>query len=82
MNLPIDAGKLEQLLKEDSALRGKLETSLARLAVKPGAEIDEELLRKAMAEAGLAGVTRPPAPVPFPAAVSDRTGPGCSGTQR
>ena len=53
MNQDIDAEKLEQQLARDSALREKLEASLARLAARPGAQIDEELMLRAMRDAGV-----------------------------
>ncbi len=53
MKKSIDAEKLELQLAQDSALREKLESSLARLAAAPGTQIDEELMLRAMEEAGV-----------------------------
>ena len=48
----IDAEKWERQLRADPALREKFEAALARLAAEPGTPIDEELMLRAMAEAG------------------------------
>ena len=53
MKESFDAKKMESLLAGDGALQERLERSLARLATRPGAEIDEGMLRQAMAEAGV-----------------------------
>ncbi len=53
MSKAIDTEKVARLLQTDRAAKEKLEASLLRLAGKPGAEINEELMLRAMAEAGL-----------------------------
>lgn len=53
MKQSIDAENLERQLAQDSAMREKLEASLARLAAKPGTQINEELMLRAMEEAGV-----------------------------
>lgn len=53
MKQSFDMENLESMLAGGSALRERLERSVARLAARPGAELDEGLLRQAMEEAGL-----------------------------
>ena len=53
MKQSFDPKQLESLLAQNSALQEKLERSLGRLAVQPGAEIDEAMLQQAIAEAGI-----------------------------
>ena len=53
MKQSFDPKQVESLLAQDTALQERLERSLARLAVRPGAEIDEAMLQQAMTEAGI-----------------------------
>lgn len=53
MKQSFDPKQVESLLAQDSALQERLERSLTRLAVQPGAEIDEAMLQQAMKEAGI-----------------------------
>ena len=54
MKQSFDPKQVESLLAQDPALQERLERSLARLAARPGAEIDEAMLQQAMQEAGIA----------------------------
>ena len=53
MKQSFDPKQVESLLAQDPALQERLERSLARLAARPGAEIDEAMLQQAMTDAGI-----------------------------